>query len=89
MERFEQVGDVRALGAWAALEFVTDKATIAPNAPFQAAVHQAAMRRGVLAISEADKWVYRMQPALTMDPELYRWSCRQVAAAVEEVAAAG
>ncbi len=89
VERVEQVGDVRALGAWAALEFVTDKATIAPNAPFQAAVHQAAMRRGVLAISESDKWVYRMQPALTMEPELYRWSCRQVAAAVEEVAAAG
>ncbi len=87
-ERYEQVGDVRALGAWAAIEFVTDRATIAPNAAFQAAVHQAAVRRGVFAISEDDKWLYRMQPALTMEPDLHRWSCRQVATAIDEVAAA-
>ena len=86
MGRVAQVGDVRVLGAWAAIEFVTDPVTIAPNPVFQAAVHRAAVRRGVLAISEEAKWVYRMQPALSMEPELYRWSCRQVAAAIEETA---
>jgi len=86
VQRFPQVGDVRVQGAWAAIEFVTDPVTIAPDAAFQAAVHRAAVRRGVLGISEEAKSVYRMQPALTMEPELLRWSCRQVAAAVEETA---
>jgi 4-aminobutyrate aminotransferase-like enzyme len=88
MTKYEQVGDVRPLGAWAALEFVTDKASIRPASAFQAAVHQGALRRGVLAISEDTKPLYRMQPALTMPPELFRWSCRQVADAIAEVAAA-
>ena len=82
----EQVGDVRPLGAWVALEFVTDKASGDPDPDFQWAVHQAALRRGVLAISEDNKPLYRMQPALTMDPDLFRWSCQQVAAAVADVA---
>ena len=86
VERFEQVGDVRPLGAWVTVEFVTDKATIAPDPAFQWAVHQSMLRRGVLAISEDNKPLYRMQPALTMPPELFRWSCRQLAAAVAEVA---
>ena len=87
IERFEQVGDVRPLGAWVTVEFVTDKQSIRPASAFQASVHQAAMRRGVLAISEDNKPLYRMQPALTMPPELFRWSCRQLAEAIAEVAA--
>ncbi len=87
IERIEQVGDVRPLGAWVTVEFVTDKQSIQPASAFQASVHQAAMRRGVLAISEDNKPLYRMQPALTMPPELFRWSCRQLADAIADVAA--
>ena len=87
IDRFEQVGDVRPLGAWVTVEFVTDKATIDPAPAFQWAVHQSMLRRGVLAISEDNKPLYRMQPALTMPPELFRWSCRQLAEAVAEVSA--
>ncbi len=83
----EQLGDVRSIGAWACLEFVTDKASIEPAPAFQTAVHHAALRRGVLAISEPSKPLYRMQPALTMEPDLFAWSCRQVAQAVRDVAA--
>ena len=83
-----QVGDVRAVGGWACLELVRDKAGIEPAPAFQHAVHAAALRRGVLAISEPDKPLYRMQPPLTMEPELFAWSCEQVADAVREVAAA-
>lgn len=83
----EQVGDVRSVGGWACVEFVTDQASVEPNPAFQHAVHAAALRRGVLAISEWDKCLYRMQPPLTMEPELFRWSCRQVADAVREIAA--
>jgi 4-aminobutyrate aminotransferase-like enzyme len=87
VDEVDQVGDVRAVGAWACVEFVTDSATIRPDAAFQHQVHLAALRRGVLAISEAEKNLYRMQPALTMEPDLFAWSCRQVADAVREVAA--
>jgi 4-aminobutyrate aminotransferase-like enzyme len=87
VEQIDQVGDVRALGAWACLEFVTGAGTVEPAPQFQHAVHLAALRRGVFAISEASKSLYRMQPPLTMEPDLFRWSCRQLADAVREVAA--
>jgi 4-aminobutyrate aminotransferase/4-aminobutyrate aminotransferase/(S)-3-amino-2-methylpropionate transaminase len=86
-ERVEQVGDVRAYGALAALEFVTDKETIAPAPRFQYAVYHAALKRGVLGITQQGKWHYRLQPALTMPPEFFRDSCRRIIEAVEEVAA--
>ena len=86
VDRYEQVGDVRAAGALIGIEFVKDKATIAPAPAFHRAVHQAALRRGVLAITQWGKWVYRLQPALNMPPELFRWSCRAIADAVAEVA---
>ncbi len=87
IERMEQVGDVRPLGAWVTVEFVTDKQSIHPASASKTSVHQAATRRGVLAISEDNKPLYRMQPALTMPPELFRWSCRQLAEAIADVAA--
>ena len=37
------------LGAWVGIEFVTDKRSIRPAPAFHAAVHQALLRRGVLA----------------------------------------
>ena len=42
----------------------------------------------MLGITQWGKWVYRLQPALNMPPELFRWSCDQVAEAIAEVAAA-
>jgi 4-aminobutyrate aminotransferase-like enzyme len=88
VERFEQVGDVRAIGAWVGIEFVTDKESITPAPAFHSAVHQALIRRGVLGITQWGKWVYRMQPAINMPPELFRWSCEQVADAIDEVSEA-
>jgi 4-aminobutyrate aminotransferase-like enzyme len=84
--RIEQVGDVRAIGAWVGVEFVTDMQTITPAPAFHAAVHRALVRRGVLGITQWGKWVYRLQPAINMPAELFRWSCRQVVEAVAEVA---
>ncbi|MDT8991385.1 aminotransferase class III-fold pyridoxal phosphate-dependent enzyme [Curvibacter sp. APW13] len=83
----EQLGDVRAVGAMAALEFVVDKASNRPAPAFQYAVHHAVLRRGVVGISQRGKWHYRLQPALTMTPEVFRHSCEQIALAVREVAA--
>lgn len=84
----EQVGEVRAAGALAAIEFVRDGETLRPAPRFQVAVHQAALRRGVLGITQRGKWHYRLQPALTMPPEVFRDSCERVVDAVREVAAA-
>ncbi|MEO8330181.1 MAG: hypothetical protein ABI586_09265, partial [Candidatus Nanopelagicales bacterium] len=44
-------------------------------------------KRGVLGITQEGKWHYRLQPALTMPPEVFRDSCSRIAEAVEEVAA--
>jgi len=87
VERIPQVGDVRAAGALIGVEFVQDKRTIRPAPAFHRAVHLAALRRGVLGITQWGKWVYRMQPALNMPPELFRWSCHALIEAIEEVAA--
>ncbi|MGH2843248.1 MAG: aminotransferase class III-fold pyridoxal phosphate-dependent enzyme [Solirubrobacteraceae bacterium] len=86
VDAIDEVGDMRAIGAWACLEFVSGAGSIEPAPEFQHAVHLAALRRGVFAISEASKPLYRLQPALTMESELFRWSCRQIADAVREVA---
>ena len=88
VDEVEQVGDARAVGALAALEFVQDKASIRPAPSFQVAVHQAAVRRGVLGITQRGKWHLRLQPALTMPPEVFRDSCLRLADAVRSVAAA-
>ena len=85
-DEVEQLGDVRAVGAMAALEFVMDKASNRPAPAFRYAVHHVVLRRGVLGISQRGKWHYRLQPALTMTPEVFRHSCEQIALAVREVA---
>ena len=87
VDRIPQVGDVRAAGALIGVEFVRERGSIAPALAFHRAVHQAALRRGVLGITQWGKWVYRMQPALNMPIDLFRWSCRALADAIEEVAA--
>ena len=81
-----QVGDVRAAGALMALEFVQDRCANRPAQAFQRAVHQACLRRGVLGISQVGKWHFRLQPALTMPPEVFRDSCGRIAESVREVA---
>lgn len=86
VEQHEQVGDIRAAGALIGIEFVKDKASIAPAPAFHRAVHQACLRRGVLGITQWGKWVYRLQPALNMPLDLFRWSCRAISDAVDEVA---
>ncbi len=79
------VGEVRSYGSWFAIDFVTDQVTRTKDAESQRAFHQAAMRRGVFGISDPHKWVWRSQPALTMDLDLYRWSCERLVEAAHDV----
>jgi 4-aminobutyrate aminotransferase/4-aminobutyrate aminotransferase/(S)-3-amino-2-methylpropionate transaminase len=83
-----EVGDVRAAGALVGIEFVQRRDRVTPAPRFQSAVHRAAVERGVLGITQVGKWVYRMQPALTMAPELFEWSCRCVADVIRQIAEA-
>ncbi|MBI1377346.1 MAG: aminotransferase class III-fold pyridoxal phosphate-dependent enzyme [Frankiales bacterium] len=83
----EQVGQVRAAGGLAAIEFVKDRDTIRPAPRFQVAVHRAALERGVLGITQRGKWHMRLQPALTMPPAVFRDSCARIVDAVHAVAA--
>ena len=87
VERHEQVGDIRASGALIGIEFVKDKHSIEPAPAFHRAVHMACLRRGVVGITQWGKWVYRLQPAINMPAELFRWSCLAIADAIEEVSA--
>jgi len=87
IDRIEQVGDVRVAGALMGIEFVESKTTIRPAPAFQTAVHEEALRRGVLGITQHGKWVYRLQPPLNMPTQLFEWSCDRVAEAIEAVAA--
>ena len=87
VDRHQQVGDVRVVGAMVGIEFVNDRDAQTPAPAFHHAVHQALLRRGVLGITQWGKWIYRLQPALNMPPELFRWSCHQVQEAIAEVAA--
>ena len=87
-DEIEEVGDVRAVGAMAAVEFVRHKDSNEPAPAFQFAVHQACLRRGVLGISQRGKWHLRLQPALTMPEALFRVSCETLADAIRAVAKA-
>lgn len=85
LQRFEHLGDVRVNGALAAVEFVSDRDRRTPAPAFALAYHRELMRRGVLGIGQADKWYHRLQPALTMPIELFRWSLERVAESIEAV----
>ena len=87
VERHAQVGEVRAAGAFVGIEFVQDAETLRPAPAFHREVHLAAVRRGILGISQWGKWIYRLQPAIDMPEDLFRWSCRQIVDAIDEVAA--
>ena len=72
VDEIPQVGDVRMLGAFIGIEFVTDPASIRPAPEFHRVVHQESVSRGVLGVTQFGKWVYRMQPALNMPARLVR-----------------
>ena len=83
-----QVGDVRMMGAFIGIEFVTDSESIRPAPEFHRVVHRESLNRGVLGVTQLGKWVYRMQPALNMPLDLFEWACQTVADVIREVAAA-
>ncbi|HET9674384.1 MAG TPA: 4-aminobutyrate--2-oxoglutarate transaminase [Gaiellaceae bacterium] len=71
-ERFEQIGDVRGLGAMLAIEFVTDRDTKDPNAALATAVVEGAIERGLLLLKSGiySNCIRVLCPLVLTDAEL-------------------
>ena len=71
-ERFEQIGDVRGLGAMLALEFVRDRDTKEPNPELATAVVEAAAERGLLLLKSGiySNCIRVLCPLVLTDAEL-------------------
>ena len=63
-ERFDRIGDVRAVGCFQAIEFVRDRETRELDSTLQHAVAAEMLRRGVLADSSTT--TLNIQPSLVM-----------------------
>ena len=71
-ERFEQIGDVRGLGAMLAVEFVADRDSKEPNAALATAVVEAAAERGLLLLKSGiySNCIRVLCPLVLTDAEL-------------------
>jgi 4-aminobutyrate aminotransferase / (S)-3-amino-2-methylpropionate transaminase / 5-aminovalerate transaminase len=71
-ERFDQIGDVRGLGAMLALEFVKDRETKEPDAELATAVVEAAAERGLLLLKSGiySNCIRVLSPLVVTDAEL-------------------
>jgi len=80
-ERYDAVGDVRAVGCFIAIEFVKDRKTKERDPELMHRVDEACIRRGLLG--DASTTSFNLQPSLVMPPELMK----DVAAIVDEAIA--
>ena len=85
-ERFDQIGDVRAVGCFLAIEFVSDRRTKERATELQHAVAAEACRRGVIADSSTTS--LNLQPSLVMPAAALERALDIVGDAIEAVAGA-
>jgi 4-aminobutyrate aminotransferase-like enzyme len=85
--RFEQVGDVRAVGALTAVEFVADRASQERDPDLQEAVAFEVLARGVLTDSSTTS--LNIQPSLVTPLPVIDETAAIVAAAIEAVITTG
>jgi 4-aminobutyrate aminotransferase-like enzyme len=83
-DRFEQIGDVRAVGCFLAIEFVSDRRTKDRATELQHAVAAEACRRGVIADSSTTS--LNLQPSLVMPAAALERALGIVGEAIEAVA---
>ena len=70
--RFEQIGDVRGVGAMLAIEIVADRGTKEPDADLATAVVESAQSRGLLLLKAGiySNVIRVLLPLVIADPEL-------------------
>jgi 4-aminobutyrate aminotransferase-like enzyme len=84
-ERFESIGDVRAIGCFLAIEFVKDRVTKERDRELQERVAEGCIARGVLGDSSTTS--FNLQPALVMPVEALEGALDIVEQATEEALA--
>ncbi|NPA07195.1 MAG: aspartate aminotransferase family protein [Chloroflexi bacterium] len=84
-ETYALVGDVRIKGTYIAVEFVRDRERKTPAVDEAAAIHQTAVRKGLVGIYENGLWWIRLLPALNMPPELFRHGLTLLEEAIADV----
>jgi 4-aminobutyrate aminotransferase-like enzyme len=86
-DRFEAVGDVRAVGCFQAIEFVRDRKTKERALELQHAVAAEACRNGVIADSSTTS--LNLQPSLVMPPAALERALEIVEAAIDSALSEG
>ena len=84
--RFDAIGDVRAVGCFMAIEFVTDRETKERDPELQDAVAAEALRRGLLADSSTTS--LNVQPSLVMPAAALERAFEILAESIEAALAA-
>jgi 4-aminobutyrate aminotransferase-like enzyme len=84
-QRFERIGDVRAVGCFMAIEFVADRETKERDPELQQAVAAAAFRRGLLADSSTAS--LNVQPSLVMPVPALERAFEILAESIEDAVA--
>ena len=82
--RHERIGDVRTIGCFQAIEFVTDRESKERDTALGDAVSEEMLRRGVL--SDSSTTSLNLQPSLLMPPEAYEVALGIVAGVIDELA---
>ncbi len=85
-DRFERIGDVRAVGCFQAIEFVRDRETAELDSELQEAVATEMLRRGVIADSSTTS--LNIQPSLVMPAAVLDRTYAIVADSIETALAA-
>lgn len=80
-DRFEQIGEARAVGGFQALEFVKDRATKERDPELQHLVGKRAIELGILTDSSSTS--LNIQPSLRMPPEEFAACLDRIGVAVE------
>jgi len=80
-DRFEQIGEARAVGGFQALEFVRDRASKERDPELQQLVGRRAVELGILTDSSSTS--LNIQPSLAMPPEQYAACLDRIGTAVE------
>jgi 4-aminobutyrate aminotransferase len=78
------VGEVRGIGLWLAVEFVTDPETRGKNYAAAAAVNRRCLERGLYYIHDSISWFVRIQPPLNIERALFEQGLDILEAAILE-----
>lgn len=87
-DRYPAIGHVRGKGLWLAVEFVRDRETRTKDHAMAARVNRLCLQKGLYYIHDSISWFVRIQPPLTIPPELFDRGLDILEESIREAAAA-